>query len=324
MELQKNTAYRNKLKRLGRQLALSENLLQTHPLVKDKLTVLPTILHYFNLQMEWTLAGPSARLLMTFRSALQAQEMGKSQTGFIGPALHRMQQAVAHLMSLSLNPSEKELTSLLLTFTQVIALGTLYVDTQLLENGKRLFPETDLAANQKASFLLRELGLTFVLGSRTIESAFRAVSQGLSLKESSQKRVIDIGMFFLLSLLILVNEQDSSQDEEFIETIKRFLKPTLDSVELALQQAQSEGYYEDELALLAFGQLQLIRSALDTSEGESLKQVLANNLDSLGLPYHEVKQDLNRLIAFCSQLNESFRNIFYQAGMTATTIIQAA
>lgn len=324
MELQKNMNYQNRMRRLGHQLALSEHLLKTHPLVQNKLTVLQTLLHYFNLQMQWTLAGPSARLLMTFRSALQAQESEKSQTGFVGPALHRLQQGVGHLMHVSLSGSERDITSLLLTFTQVIALGSIYLATQLVENWKRLFPQEDPAAAQKAMLLLRELGLTFLLGSRTAESAFRSVGQGLKLKESSQKRITDIGMFFLLSLLILIEEHDHSHEEEFFETVKRFMEPTFESIEYALNQAQAEHLFEEEQSLLAFNQLQLIRSAVDSKDEETFKQVLANSLEAFGLSYQGVKQDLKRLIVFCSQLNESFRNIFYQTGMTTTTVIQSA
>ena len=36
MEMQKDVLHQNKLKRLSRQMSLSEHLLQNHPLVKDK------------------------------------------------------------------------------------------------------------------------------------------------------------------------------------------------------------------------------------------------------------------------------------------------
>src|SRR5262245_42193561 len=98
MEAQQHIVFQNKLKRLGRQLTLSENLFMTHPLVKDKLTVLQPILHHFNLQMQWMLAGPTARLLMTFRSALHAQEIEKSRTGFIGSSLQLIEKGMTALM----------------------------------------------------------------------------------------------------------------------------------------------------------------------------------------------------------------------------------
>ncbi len=314
----------HKLKRLGHQLALSEHLLQTHPFVKDKLSVLQTVLHYLNLQMQWNLAGSPARLLMTFRAALQAQEIEKSQTGFIGPAFSRLQEGIARLMHASLRTSERELTSILLTFTQVMTLTAFFTATQLVENWKRLFPQDDPAAAQKAGLLLRELGLTFVLGSRAIEIAFRSICQGLNLKEDSQKRITDIGMFFLLSLLILIEEQDHAYEEEFFDTVKRFLKPTLESVEYALHEAQAEHLFEQQQAELALNQFQFIQSALNSEDEVSFKQSLVDGLEAFGLSYQEVKGDLKRLIIFCSQLNESFRNIFYQTNLTATTVIQAA
>lgn len=323
MDLAKNIAYQNKLKRLGHQLASSEHLLRTHPIVKDKLTILQTTLSHLHLQMQWKLAGSTARLLIIFRSALQGQEIEKSQTGFIGPALQRLQQGVAQLMHIALSPSEKELTPLLLAFIQVMALTATYIATQLVENWKHLFPQEDPEAAQKASLLLRELGLTFVLGSRSAESALRAIGQGLSLKEASQRHVTHIGMFFLLSLLVLLHEEDQSQ-EDFFVTIKRFMQPTLESVEYALQQAQEEHLIDNSYALMALSQLEFIRKAIHSADGETLRQTLANGLDALGLPYGEVKQDLKRLIAFCTQLNENFKNIFYQTSMTATTIMQSA
>jgi hypothetical protein len=324
MELGKNIAYQNKLKRLGHQLASSENLLRTHPMVKDKLTILQTTLHYLHLQMQWELAGPTARLLIIFRSALQGEEIEKSQTGFIGLALQRLQQGVAQLMHVALSPTEKEFTPLLLAFIQMMALTTAYIATQLVENGKHLFPQEDPAAAQKARLLLRELGLTFVLGSRAAESALRAIGQGLNLKEVSQQHVTHIGMFFLLSLLTLLHEEEQVQ-EDFFETIKRFMQPTLDSVEYALQQAQGEHLIDNSYASIALSQLQFMRHAIHSARnGETLRQTLANGLDALGLPYEEVKRDLKRLIAFCTQLNENFKNTFYQKNMTATTIMQSA
>jgi hypothetical protein len=324
MEAQRNIVFQNKLKRLRRQLMLSETLLVTHPLVKDKLTILQPILHHVNLQMQWMLTGPTARLLMTFRSALHAQEIEKSQTGFIGSSLQRIEQELTSLMQVSLSSSEKELASLLMAFTQVFTLGTLFMATQLVENWKHLFPEQDPATAKKAGSLLRELGLTFILSSRSVESAFRAVAQGVGLEKKSQTRFVDIGMFFLLAFFILVEESDDAHDEEFIETIKRRMQPTIESVEYALRQVQAKRLIEEKRIGVAVNQLQLMKSTLDSSDAKTLKEVMVNSLDSLGLPYKEVKDDLNRLIKFCSQVNKSFKNIFYKTGMTAKSVIQAA
>ena len=139
--------------------------------------------------MQWSIAGPSARLLMTFQTALYAQEIERSQTGFVGPAIQRLQQAMARLMQISLHPSERELTPLLLAFTQVIVMGGIFIASQLVENWKTFFPqEEDPIAAEKAGLLLKELGLTFLLGSHAAESAFRNVGEGLGLKRAANKK----------------------------------------------------------------------------------------------------------------------------------------
>jgi len=324
MELQKNVSYKNRLKRLAHQLSLSEQLMQNHPSVKEKWGILHTLLHGFNLQMQWTLAGPSARLLMTFQSALQAQGTEQSQTGFVGPAMQRLQQSASLLMEASLYSNERDLAPLLLAFTQVISLTTIYVSTQLLENWKIFFPQDeDPIAAKKAGLLLKELGLTFLLGTRTAESAFHSIGQGLGLTERSQKRVTNIGMCFLLILLIMTEEREDLGESEWLETIKRFLLPTLESVEISIQEAEAHHLIMNNEALLAMNQVHLIRQALETSNGEALKQALETSFENLGISFEEVKKDVQRLSAFCAQLNKSFRNIFGRTAMTTTTI-QAA
>lgn len=324
MELQKNISYQNRLKRLGYQLSLSEQLLQNHPLVRGKWGILQTLLHGFNLQMQWAIAGPTARLLMTFQTALQSQQVEQSQTGFVGPAMQRLQQCVARLMQASLRPTERDLTPLLLAFTQVIALGTIYIATQLVENWKRLFPQDeDPIAAEKAGWLLKELGLTFILGTRTAESAFRYIGQGLGLEEISQKRITDIGMCFLLILLILAHQKGDSREDEWLETLKRFMQPTLHSVEYAFQEGEAQRLFENKQASLAINQLHSLHKALDASDVEAVKQALAICFEHLDFSFEEVRRDIQQLSAFCAQLNKSFKNIFERTTMTATTV-QAA
>ncbi len=321
MELQKKISYYNRLKRLSHQLALSEHLLQHHPKVKGKWAILQTLVHGLHLQMQWAIAGPPARLLMTFQSALHAQETEKSQAGFVGPAMQRLQQLVTHFMHLSLPPTERDLAPLVFAFTQVIALGTLFIATQLVENWKRLFPQNDdPLATEKAGLLLKELGLTFILGSRTAESAFRSIAEGLGLKEVSQKRMTDSGMCFLLVLLILNQQHETVQDEEFLDTLKRFMQPTLDSIEPALQEAEAQRLLDTHQASLALRQVQVMRQALEASDAEAIKQALSASFDLLGISFQEAKQDTQRLSAFCAQLNKSFKNIFDRTALTATVI----
>lgn len=324
MATQKHVSQQDKLKRLGHQLAMSEQLLKRHPLVNDKLVILQTMTHYFNLQTQWALAGSSARLLMTFQTALQAEESEESQTGFIGPTMSRMQQVVTLLMHAALNPLEKNLAPLLQTFTQVISLTTLYIATQLTANWKRLFPQRDPAAALKAALLLRELGLTFVLGSRTAESAFRSIVQGLELNEKSQKIITDIGMGFLLVMILLVNEEDNVNLEEFIETLKHFIQPTLPSIEQAIHLAQEQGMITDHQMSTAINQLQVFSRALQFSDIDILRQSLVSSMEIFGLSYQEIRQDLKRMIDMCSQINENFKYIFYNKNMAVAPLRQTA
>jgi hypothetical protein len=324
MEGQNSVSYQNKLKRLSRQMAQSEQLLQHHPLVKGKWAILQTLLNRFNWQMQWSMAGPSARLLMTFQTALYAQGTEQSQTGFMGPAILQIQQLMGRLIQASLKPSERDLAPLLVTVTQLIAMGAIFIATQLVENWKSLFPQDeDPIAAEKAGWLLREMGLNFLLGSKAAESAFCSVGKGMGLKEESKKKITDIGMCYLLTSLFLLHEDDSSQEESFLDTVKHFLEPTLHSIEQALQEAEKERIIEKEQAFLALNQIQMIRQALNKGNREELKQALSTSFDMLGMSIQEVKRDIGRISAFCAQINRNFKNIFDRTPMTATTI-QAA
>lgn len=322
--MQNSASYQNKLKRLSRPLAQSDQLLQNHPLLKGKWTILQTLLRRFNWQIQWSMAGPSARLLMTFQTALYAQGIEQSQTGFMGPAILQVQQLMGRLIQASLKPSERDLTPLLVTVTQLIAMGAIFIATHLLENWKSLFPQDeDPIAAKKAGWLLREMGLNFLLGSRAAESAFRSVGKALGLKEESKKKITDIGMCFLLTLLILHHEDESPQEESFLNTVKYFLEPTLPSIEQTLKEAEEEHILENEYVSFAMNQIQLVRQALNKGSREELKQALSTSFDMLRMSLQEIKRDIERISAFCAQLNKNFKNIFERTSMTATSI-QAA
>lgn len=316
--------YQTELKRIEHQLSLTENLLQTHPLVSDRLTILQTILHYFTKQAEWSAAGPLSRLSMTFQTALCAQETSQSISGFMGPALTQLQRGLANLMQTLLSPAETKLTSLLVSFTQTMAIAVVYLLTQTLGNWKKVFPSYDPGAAKAAGLLLRELGVTFALGSRLLETPFLALGQQLNLDEKRQKRLSHIGLGYLLVLVLLVNEEDQPNSEELFELIQRFMDPTLGDIEEAIQEAQNQSLVEEEFALTALSQLQLIRRAIDSSDAAALKLALLSSFDALELPYGEVKKDLNTLIALCKQVNESFKNIFYQSELSMTSMTQSA
>lgn len=316
--------YQTALNRIEHQLSLTENLLQTHPLVNDELTILQTILHYFTKQAEWSAAGPLSRLSMTFQTALYAQETSQSQSGFMGPALMQLQHGLASLMQTLLSPGKKRLTGLLVSFTQAMAMVVVYLLTQTLGNWKRAFPPHDPGAAKAAGLLLRELGITFVLGSRLLETPFLALGQQLNLDEKRQKRLSHIGLGYLLILVLLVNEEDQPNNEELFELIQRFIDPALGDIEEAIQEAQNQSMIEEEFALTALSQLQLIRRAIDSSDAAALKLALLSSFDALELSYGEVKKDLNTLIGLCKQINESFKNIFYQSELSMTSMTQSA
>ena len=324
MEEQKSHPQHIRLKHLSTQLAASERLLQNHPSTKGKWTILQTLLHGLHLQTQWIFAGPSARLLMAFQTALHAQGVEQSQTGFLGPSLQHAQQSLARLMQFSLHPSERDLAPLLVAFTQVLTMGMIFIANHLLETWRSLFPSPeDRGASEKAGELLKELGLTFLLGSRAIESAFHSIGKGLGLKESSQKRISDIGLCLLLILMILSQEVEFSLDDEFLETIKHLMQPTLSSIEQAFQEAETQQAFERDQASLAMNQIRLIRQALNGWDKEELRQALSISIEMAGISLQEVKRDIRRLNAFCTQLNGIFKNIFDRTSMAATTI-QAA
>lgn len=322
--MEEKTPNPNKVKRLRKQLKESENRLQTDPLVNGKLKIMQSILKALDLQMEWLSAGQTAQLLITFRSALQGQENEKSQTGFMGPALLRLQDLMAQFMQVLLHPNEKEVAILLIPFTQVITLGTIYVATQLLGNWKRHFPQIDPAAAQKAGFLLRELGLTFALGSQMLESTFRCAVEGLDFREESQKKVIDSGMYYLLIILMLIDAQDNPKHGEFLETIQPFLEQRTESMNEAIRDIRDRNLLDEEQAALALNCIQRIQQAANEGDAEAMKTALAKSFEVLDISTQEIAQELKRVILLCSQLNESFRNIFYQADMKVSTVSQVA
>ena len=131
-------------------------------------------------------------------------------------------------------------------------------------------------------------------------------------------------MCILLILITLLDEEDKTDQDDFLEIVKLYLHPTLNSVEQAIQRIQEEGMIDEEQASLAANQLQLFRQALEAFEPANLKQTIEGSLTAFGYSSEEIRRDLRHMVTICSHLNESFRHIFYQSEMTATTITQAA
>jgi len=319
-----STVSTEKMKRMGQQLSLSEQLLKVHPLVNDKLTLLQTVLRYLRLQLQWSSFGPLARLLLTFQTALKGKETTQSVTGFIGPHLDDLLREVSHLMRASLKSDQKDLIPLIDGFTQTLFLGMMYVSTQLVDNWKVIFPQRDPAAAFKAALLLRELGLTFILGTRALEQAFQAVTEGLHIKPNEQRQLTDIGMCFLLGILLILEDQNNPSQEEFTEIIQHFIHPALSSLESAIQEAQFQSIIESKKALLALAQVQLVRQMIVKGDRAMLIEALKQICEAFDFSYEGLIHDLKHLDQVCSQISITFRNIFYQSQQRSTTLTQSA
>jgi hypothetical protein len=310
--------------RLGRQLELTKKLLEQHPLVSDRFKILQNVLNNFSLQTAWSSSSKVARLLMTFEMALNARSTEESASGFAGPIWLKMQNAEFLLMNATLSLTERRQAHLLLTLNEMMGFGIIFITTQVLGNWNRIFDQRDKATAKKAGLLLRELGLTFLLRSGMIQTVYNEVAKGLELSDKSQKKVTDIGLFFLLLIMILVDAEDHPTNEDLIEAFLEPLKQTISSVEFAATKAEEQGMVNQELATLILSQLQLIRQTLESDDLAAIKQVIENSLEAFNVPYNELKQDLTSVIHVCDQINECFNNIFFQSKLTMTTMTQTA
>lgn len=318
--------FSRKLKRLQRQLTASEKILQTHPLTQEKGRILQTLIHFLHLQTQWRLAaGSHQHLILTCQAALQGQETEQSQTGFIGPSMQRIQQGLARLMQFSLRSDEQENLSLLMPFMELISLGAVYLTVHLSHEWKQRFPQTHAADAREGHHLLRELSLTFVLGSNSIEAALKGLAQGLELEEKSQNKIKDIGMCFICTLLLLLNTDRQIEENHLLNLLQHHLAPTLDTVTQGVEQAHTQQLLDDTTAALILSQLHVIRQALEEQETgiETLKQALQTILEVFELSYQHVEQDVQRLTVMCSQLNNNFNHIFNKINKNIN-IIQAA
>jgi hypothetical protein len=251
---------------------------------------------------------PRTRLSLALQIIAQGQEIDKSQSGFIGPALQRLQTLAVQLMQSSFNSSEKKMVPLLLGFTQLMLEATFFTTAFLAEEKKRPTSPDDPVTIRKATLLRRTLGLTFVFHSHLPASAFLHFAQGLGLTKENQERVQNSGMGLLLALLLLLDEQ-----EEFFTTFKQFLPPVLDSLPQAFQEAHAQHLIDDSQLSLALNQMIQIRQACETFDLNATQQVLKDSLEILGVSYQELTHDLQRLQTWGTQLNKSLKNIFYQS-----------
>lgn len=324
------TKYREKLERLGKQLLQTEAVLQSHPLVNEKLVILQTVVRFFCLQTDWSVAGPLARFSMTMETALLGHLAGQSQASIIGPAIHKMQQGFKKLLETVFNPSEKKWVDLVGMFTEVMTVALVYVSTQLLGNWKRVFDSDDPGSMKQAGLLLRELGLTYILAGSVLESPYRILGKQLNLSEKKQERLGHIGLAYLLLILLLVNEEDEPLNEDLFGLAAKFLAPTLQSLEECSVDFSLRS--DDENRGVDFSlrsdnndfspRIELIKQSLH--DPAALKQAIMGSFEVFGLPYHEVRKDLRRLIEVNKNIYESFKNIFYQKEQTVTSMRQSA
>lgn len=323
------STYKEKLERIDKELTRTAKTLETNPLTHETLCLMQGQLQGLSLQARWTLAGPLARLIMTEQVAMLGHEKEKSLAGFTGPILDKLQRATQKLMA-SVLPADtgsatgNTNTDLLLTSTQVLTMILVYVTTQILGNSKELFPRGDPAATAKAGQFYLEIGLIFMLSSRTIESAFQLVTRGLDIEGPIQKKIGNIGLAYMLLILMALTEADDPKNEELMETLMKYMAAPLNALEEAMQKAASKGAIDDELAMRASGQLQLLRMALDKGEAEAVVQSIRSGLEALELPYEELKKDVKHLARFSAQFHQSLMGIFAPTEQSMTTMTQSA
>lgn len=321
---QSSSAKIDKMKRLAQQLSVTEQLLKTHPLTSEKLSIIQTVLHGLQLQLQWASQPSISRLLITFETALKGKEKTKSQTGFLGPHLAIIFKVAAELMKAVVKVEQRSNVHLMSTFNQIVFLGTCYTSSQLLDNWKELFPMHDPDAAYKAGLLLKELGLTFVLGTKTIQSAYFAVTQGLNFSEVSSKHITNIGTCLILGLLIVMENEAKRPNEDFIETIKNFINPALYSLEFAIQELQFQGIIDSRYMAILLALFQTFKQTSENNDLETLQLAIKESCETLGFSYEGLIKDLEYLKEVCSQLNQTFRNIFYQLQQRTTTMTQSA
>jgi hypothetical protein len=318
------TKRQEKLIRAGDQLSLAEHLLMNHPLTSGKLNILQTTLNYLNLQIKWSCAGPLARLLITIDTALIGSQTTDSLTGFIGPTFDKFLKGIALLMKTTLPANDRGKSDLLIKLNQLLIFGSIYLTTQLLGKWKQLFPQQDPAAAKKGGEIFRELALLFLFGSHVMLNLFKMIAKGIGLEEKNEHIMSHIGLFSLIIIILTVTEEENKKNEELLESLHRFMIPTLDSIEYAIQKAHSQRKMSEEIFFTANTHLQLVRLALDKNDKESLQQTIKNSFEAFQLPYQDLKNDLKLITTFCNQLNFSFKNIFNQSEIAITSMTQAA
>lgn len=314
---------RRKLLNLNEELGLQCRHLSQHPLTSSQLFILQNALTHLGKQAQWDAAGSFGRFLMAWQSALLGCETDESETGFIGPYLNRLQKTTAQLMELAL-PPYSGLQDMLLALTRTLTIASVYLMTETLGNWKSIFPTSDAASIKKAGLLLRELGVTFLLGSKAIEKAFATAVQSLEMDERHQKMVSYIGVLHVILIFLLMDEDDNPYPEEFILDLERLAHPYVSVLEEMIDKTSLQGEFDSQVLADARNQLNLILLAFSNHDREVLRQVLKGGLELFNIPPSQIKQDLKKLKNFCAQLHMSLNYAFNPTETVMTNMIQSA
>jgi hypothetical protein len=318
------SAERQKLNRQGHQLLQTEKVLSNHVLTRDKWMIVQAALNYLDKQVHWQSAGPLAKHVITLQAAFLGCETDQSLLGFIGPSLKKLQDGVIHLMGTALPADSVGSLDFLTASTRLMTTGMAYLTTQTLGQWKGRFPFREPIAAKKGGMLLQELGFVWLFGSRTIDHLFGAIGKELGLDERGQKTIRDIGVCYMLLLVVLLTDEEKEVRTELLETLTRYFIKPVDSVEKALEKAFSRGIIEEPLLIAATGRLQMIKISSENRDMEALRESIVDAFDVFELPYQNLKKDVHHLAKFCSEMSETFNNFFYKAETVMTTLDQSA
>lgn len=317
-------AKQKKLASLNNQLSSTQQFLEKHPLTADHMAIVQNALYYMHKQAQWSSANSAARFVLTLQTALIGSSTTTSATGFIGPYLESYQTAALKLMRTALPYDSIGSAESLLTTTQIMTIAAIYLMTQILGDWKGLFPYQEPAAVKKAGLLLRDLGMTFLLGSQAIQKSFETTAQTMGLDEKSQSIIGQIGLIYVLAILLLLDEEDNPYPEEFLINLEALITPQLNVIEEALQKGYRQGWLEDQELAYAKSQLKLAELAVSHQDRQALRQVMKDTLNGFHLPYELLKEDLIKVKAFCSEVRTNLTYIFNQSETTMTTMTQSA
>jgi hypothetical protein len=311
--------YNEVLKRMGNQLALNQKLLSTHPSLSHQFAILQTFLSHFEKLTHWSQEGPIARFSQTFELALIGYKKEESQAGFIGPSLEKLEQGLRNCIQALLKPNEKKLSALLVHFSQVMTWTMIFVFSQILGNGDRIIPLKDVGAAKSAGALLRELGITFILGAELVPSFLKEMGKQLKLADDSQQLISDVGLIYFLIHLTLTKKLLNLPDE-FIYLIQTSMQPSLEKIEAWMSKNPYLAEEEEKIISL----IRLLKSSIDSQDITSFEQGLKNGFENFNISHERINEEISFLIEVCEQLNKSFNNIFYQSKLTMTSMTQSA